>query len=373
MVIGKIPAYNDNITRNGNGINYRDHLLNNLTIAEFTPIGYSINLAGGNSLYKLSSNISTVDSANNKLGNETTNKYISTYTALKQWQDMQKFAGEEIRDTFKILCTNDSTFNETLSNRYDRNWLDTMADNFKNTSFGKAGGWTERFANSLDTGSALAVLNSMNKVSSEIGGSGFAGSVNSFTKDYGVDMGFTGQALNLLFGKLIGIQSALPKIWSSSDYNNTSSFTIKLVSPSGHPDDVDAFVIKPLKHLILAASPITFDGIMYGYPPLWKVEAKGLATMKLAAITTLSISRGGQDTVFNRYNQPTNIDVRIVVEPVIDGFATPILDGLDDTVNTPASDGSVKMLVQNPNSITKPMLNKTIYDSAIELKPLSLS
>jgi hypothetical protein len=42
MVIGKIPAYNSKIS-SVNGIDYQNRLLNNLTVTEFSPIGYSIN------------------------------------------------------------------------------------------------------------------------------------------------------------------------------------------------------------------------------------------------------------------------------------------------------------------------------------------
>ena len=129
------------------------------------------------------------------------------------------------------------------------------------------------------------------------------------------------------------------------------------------------FIVRPLKLLLLAASPVTFDGITYGYPPLWQVEAKGMASMKLAGITAISLSRGGPDTVFNRYNQPTNIDVRIVVEPVIQGFATPMLNSINDIAD---GQGNTKMIVQNPSAITNPMLNKSIRDSSIELKTLRL-
>lgn len=359
MIIGKIPGYNSETIKNANGISYTDRLLTNLTIAEFTPVGYSINLAGGwggdlknigNKIYRLGSNISTMNDANNALIEKVNFDYVSTYTAMKQWHQMQKVAGEEERDFFKIICTNDSSITETLSNGYTDNILDKMAEGLQNkdSALGKLSKLATagyQISASLDTNAAISML----------------GSWNSMTG--------TNQFMNLIASKMVGIQSAFPKVWRDSNYNNTSSFTIKLVSPSGHPDDIDAFIIKPLKHLILAASPITFDGIAYGYPPLWKVQAKGLVDMKLAAIITLSIARGGQDTVFNRYNQPTNIDVRIVVEPIVQGFATPLTMGLDDTAD---QYGGVKMIVQNPNSIMNPMLNKSIQDSSIELKPLNL-
>lgn len=361
MIIGKIPGYNSETTKNAGGISYTDRLLTNLTVAEFSPTGYSINLAGawggelsaiGKKIYRLGSDISTINDGNNLLIEKDIKfDYVSTYTALKQWQQMQEFSGEEARNYFKIICTNDSSITETLSNGYADNFIDEFAKGLQNKDsaigkLSKLGTAGYQISASLDTNAALSLLGSWNQMTG------------------------SNQFLNILASKMVGIQSAFPKVWRDSNYNNTSSFTIKLVSPSGHPDDVDAFIIKPLKHLILAASPITFDGIAYGYPPLWKVQAKGLVDMKLAAITTLSISRGGQDTVFNRYNQPTNVDVRIVVEPIVQGFATPLSAGLDDTAD---AYGGVKMIVQNPNSIMNPMMNQTIQDKSVELRPLNLS
>ena len=354
MIIGKIPAYNSMTTQNANGIIYHDRLLSNLTIVNFTPIGYSINLDSWkdlNGIYRVGSDLkSLTDKANAAIYSDGETPIISSYSALKQWQDMQKFAGEDtVRDMFRLICTNDSTITETLSNSYNDNFLDKVGSNGGMLS--KVSGMLKggmQLASSLDTSTALGLLSKM----------------QNFASDYG-------SAEALLMGKMIGIQSAFPKIWSSSNYNNTSSFTIKLISPSGHPDDVDKFVIQPLKHLILAASPVTFDGITYGYPPLWQIEAKGLVTLKLAGITALSISRGGQDTVFNRYNQPTNIDVRIVVEPVVQGFATPLLDNITDKPDE--ATGNVRMILQNSNAIIKPMLNEKIKDTSIELKPLSIN
>ena len=352
MVIGKIPGYNSKIRGNA-GVDYENRLLSNLTVVNFTPIGYSINLMGKENIYKIGNNIIPFADIQNNKNINTTGDNISSYTAMMQWRNMQSGSnteGESIYDSFKIVSTNDSTITETLSNNYDDNFIDKIGSTTLGSAFSKGaqfinGGMS--LVSSLDTSAALGLLSSMQKYANDT----------------------MGQAASVLMGKSIGIQSALPKIWNRSSYNNTCSFTIKLIAPSGSPEDVDRFIVRPLKLLLLAASPVTFDGITYGYPPLWQVEAKGMATMKLAGITAISLSRGGPDTVFNRYNQPTNIDVRIVVEPVIQGFATPMVNTINDIAD---SNGNVKMMVQNPSAITNPMLNKAMKDSSIELKTLRL-
>lgn len=366
LVIGKIPSYNANL-KPLKGVDYENRLLNNLTVTEFSPIGYSINLANFQSIYRIGRDLRSTADADSmlaKIGNS-----ISLYTALTQWTEMQRLSAiEKPCESFKIISTNDSTINETLSNQYKNNVLDDIGSwgisggigsllgvkEFMNAGKDFVSGAFQSVGPSLDTGAALNVLNNLNNLAGQI--PGVSGS----------------QYTGMLLGKMIGIQAAFPKIWSTSDYNNTSSFTIKLISPDGNPVNVNNFVLKPLRTLILAASPITFDGISYGFPPLWKVYAKGMVSMKLAAITAITISRGGQDTLFNRFNQPTNIDVRITVEPVIQGFATPLRDGINDT---PDSNGGVKMIVQNPSSIIDPMTHNTKtsdYDD-IMLRPLILN
>lgn len=365
MVIGKIPGYNSAINGNSN-INYQNRLLNNLTVTNFSPIGYSIDFFGSDSVYKIGKDLKATNSTmveqnfskfgpsflteNLKLGS------IGTYSALNQWMEMQSGIGiknDNRIESFKIVSTNDSTIMETLSNQYIDNYAETLASKITNNNMlsGLATGFT-KIMPSIDSGVALNILSK----ASTIGRDNFG--------DYG-------QAASMLFGKMIGIQSAFPKIWDRSNYNNTSSLTVKLVSPSGNPEDIERYVIDPLRFLILAASPVTFDGITYGFPPLWKVEAKGMITMNLAGISALSISRGGPDTIFNYKNMPTNIDVRLVVEPVVSGFATPMIPNLDDDPNSET--GSTKMIVQHPKSILNTMGKKSNLDESIELKPLILN
>lgn len=369
MVIGKIPGYNSAINGNSN-INYENRLLNNLTVTQFEPIGYSMDFFSSGSLYRMGMDLKTDENIQNstlnsdKLGGvlDLGVNIVSTYSALTQWRTMQEMVGlanTDIIDSFKIVATNDSTIMETLSNSYTDNQIDQMANKFADNKFLSAisTGFT-KLAPSIDTSAALGILSNANNVVKS-GVDGIDGITASM-----------GQATNALIGKMIGIQSAFPRIWDRSSYNNTSSLTIKLVSPSGHPDDVIKYVIDPLRYLILAASPVTFDGITYGFPPLWKVEAKGMISMRLAGISALSISRGGPDTIFNNLNMPTNIDVRLVVEPVVAGFATPMISGLDGEAD---ATGHLKMIVQHPRSILDPMQNKGMVDTSIELHPLVLN
>lgn len=389
MYIGKIPAYNSRI--NDTTIQYEKRLLNNLTITKFQPIGYKINLdmnfstiydelksITGDSLENISDlwrgrdqdkEMDKIDEEFRKLNagefdknyvekkrlnfdlsaplyklgqslgvakNDMRNKAATqTYTALTAWQEMQKQTfrseGWNAVDSFSIIATTDSTINETISNEYQSNQINnipTMLGAKAQAAFDAVLGTANLIKGTVASIDSQALMELLK------------------TKGDKID----NQFLNIISAQALGIQTSLPRIWKQTDYNNTSSFTIKLVSPSGYPEDVKLYILKPLQVLTLACSPLTFDGASFGFPPIWKVETKGLGTMNLAGITAMTISRGGQDTMFNRFNQPVNVDVRIVVEPLVQGFATPMDPGINFRVDV-TKDNEIHQLVASPNSI----------------------
>lgn len=345
-IIGKIPGYNANINpAKKTTMDYTLRLKNNLTTIQFDPMGYEVNLnfkdiSENNltSIYKLSKT-----QTNNFKAKEKDN-INSRYNALNTWKEMQNKVGiYNACENFKIISTNDSTVNESISNEFTDNKLNNWS-----SLLGSKG---EAFVAGIK-GAAQTLMGAYSSLNSTAMIEALA------TKD-----AYTGenQFLSLMTGQVVGVQTALPKIWTRSDYNNTSSFTIKLVSPSGNQADIDKYIVEPLLTLILAASPITFDGVSYGFPPLWSIKADGIIDMNLAAITAIIISRGGQDTVFNRHNQPTNIDIRLTVEPLVSGFATPL--GTRNLSSYPKAGGNVDMIVANPERIAEPMRGPKTMDS----------
>lgn len=365
IYIGKIPAYNSKI--NDDTIRYEKRLLNNLTVTKFEPIAYRINL----DLSTIKDAVGEVAKAwidekgevktNNIPGVNTQTKTIPKYglytlgqtlsatspvdgvkvsisDALGTWRKMQQTFGngassymQTVVDSFSIIATTDSTINENITNDYGENMINKIP--------------------SMIGGKVESLFQTSLKVSSLIKGNVAAVDSQKMLDllEYKNDLG-DNQLLQILSAQALGIQTALPKMWVRSDYNNTSSFTIKLISPSGHIEDVVNYILRPLRILTLACSPVTYDGVSFGYPPIWKVETEGLGTSNLSAITAMTISRGGQDTMFNRYNQPTNVDVRLTVEPLVQGFATPLEPKLNFYTNT-SEETNIRQLVPSPESI----------------------
>lgn len=313
-IIGSIPGYNTNIDPNGY---YAKKLLSNINRVVLTPTGYSLNLSGAIPLLtgaQQSNNLSGKLFAIGSDVHTTTGfgisgeKTIGTETALGIWKSIlessksvstidPKYNIDPNVQGLEILCTNDSTFTEVFSNNYKPSWLDSN-------------GQIQNFIGKFDT---LKTINSM---------------MSSFDADAGRAVmrasNSKNDILNILSGKALGFQTTLPKEWSNSDYNSGLQIMIRLVSPSGHWKDISQYIIKPMMYLINAASPVTYNGVSYGHPMLWQIRAEGMQNIDVGAISTMTISRGGTDTIFNQYNQPLNVDIRISLESIINGFAVGI-------------------------------------------------
>jgi len=115
---------------------------------------------------------------------------------------------------------------------------------------------------------------------------------------------------------------SLPKIWESSTYEPSMQLIIKLVSPYGSPKAIKKYVIEPLLYLLILAAPTTNDGLSYGWPRMVHVKYYGSVDLYAAYITSISLRRGGEDSVYSKYRQPLSITVSLTIEPVVPGFAS---------------------------------------------------
>lgn len=359
-VIGKIPGYNSGILPNTGGkVNsnaseiYTNRLLNNLNTIEFTPIAYRLNFSGilpdvisdalegkiaqagtdfmdgvkkleqiftdmekklesdaqSDSYSKMGSAVfDGVAAASKALVGGTVK--VSRRRSSQAWMNLLYLGvlhpnntvgranlHETLYDGFTILGTNDSTFNETISNEYGPNRFQQAAEDIsskiKESAIGSAASLVGNLYRSYDSANGLEAL------------------------------GIVGQfgLLGALSGIFQGVKIQLPQVWNNSDYNSSLNIMIRLISPSGDQASIKKYIKDPLEILIRATAPITLDGMMYGYPMIWDVKAHGVMHLKLATVTALTITRGGNDTVFNKYDEPLNVDVRLMITPINPGFA----------------------------------------------------
>jgi hypothetical protein len=357
-IIGAIPGYNSNIDPTGQ---YANKLMSNINTVILEPCGYALNLSGaipfiGDTVSSAINNSTTGDNTLFKIGQNVNSsiglgdtQYVSTETALQIWSNIlsgvyasQSNIPKECQistsvNKLELLCTNDSTFTEVFSNNYKPSWLDEgtsgIANNISgyNATLGKLVSklkGAKNIVSSFDSDAGRAVM----KMTTDAAGKG-------------------GDLLSILASKSLGYQTTMPKEWANSNYDNGLQLMIRLVSPSGHYLDVFKYIVRPLMYLIAAAAPITYNGVAFGFPPLWRVYAQGLQTMNIAAISTLTIQRGGTDTIFNKFNQPLNVDVRLSLESIINGYATGIASSKDKSFYGSMTDETRPSIVTNSKDI----------------------
>jgi hypothetical protein len=161
-------------------------------------------------------------------------------------------------------------------------------------------------------------------------------------------------AVDIATGAFYGMDIAAPTQWQSSSYTSTLTVFVKLIAPAGTPECIERNILEPLLYLLAAASPITYGGIMYGFPLLWDIHAHGITNFRLGGIAAMSIIRGSFETTFNKLLQPTVIDVRLTLVPVLNDFASQVYlsEGQNSMYKHPEELGA-----QNPADIRRGVLN----------------
>lgn len=212
----------------------------------------------------------------------------------------------------RLYLTDDTTSTDGISTSFESNVFQAAADKLSNL----ARGITNTVASLSSTAMQEAVGKVMSKADEELptniqspttGGSDFLGTVMDGLKQVGSVI-------------LRGNKFSLPKIWSGSNYKPNFSVSTKLFSPYGSPKAVKEYIIKPLVYLLLLASPQSDDMVSYGKPFAVTVRSWGTGFLTLAGISSLTLQRGGNDTVYNIYKQPLIINVNMNFESLTDGL-----------------------------------------------------
>jgi len=260
VIIGHLPLYNKRIDPRRV---HRTRMGNNITQYTFAPISYKV--------------------AWSKLGSQGLG---GKFFEVQRDVPLQKFKRTQlannisnVADTITVLATGDSTHNETLTNDYGFGKLMSMLNDIRQNSK------VQLFKEIKD----LATL----------------GGADVYTDDIREKVLNTGGGtFETLLSTAMGLQLSLPKVWTKSSYTNTVTLSTKLIAPSGSPRDVYDYIVDPLKYLLLLGSPTTSNGLVSGYPYLFEVVSAGNLFMKTAVVTSLTINRGGADSVFNIYRHP---------------------------------------------------------------------
>jgi hypothetical protein len=156
---------------------------------------------------------------------------------------------------------------------------------------------------------------------------------------------------------------AVPTMWNGSSYTSNLTLFIKLVAPVGTSECIQKNILEPILYLLAASSPLTYNGIMYGFPLLWDIQGQGITNFRIGGIQNMSLIRGSFETTFNHLLQPTVIDVRLTLVPLLNDFAVQTNSPNASPIYAP--ENRKYLGVQNPADIKQGLMNVHDYGSTI--------
>jgi hypothetical protein len=106
--------------------------------------------------------------------------------------------------------------------------------------------------------------------------------------------GMIGGAAAMVNKMLAGHRVDFPKVWGNSSYATSFTINVKLFNPRPNNNDyASRYLIGPLAAILCLALPRSDDGYTYNWPFLQKVEAPGFINLTPAAITSITVTKGG--------------------------------------------------------------------------------
>lgn len=128
-------------------------------------------------------------------------------------------------------------------------------------------------------------------------------------------------------GKII-----FPEVWSDSDYSKSYNIEIKLRSPDHDNLSIFLNILKPYCKLLALAMPRaradsngTLDPNSYNSPFLVKAYSKGMFSIDMGIITSMSVNKGAT-CCWNDDGLPTQIDISLEIKDLYSKLAMSTLD-----------------------------------------------
>lgn len=147
---------------------------------------------------------------------------------------------------------------------------------------------------------------------------GVLGTIGEFGKNYAVQagenlaagFGMTGEAGMMAAG---AGRFVLPEVWSDSSFDKSYSISMKLRSPYGHRLSIFENEMVPLSFLIGLTAPRKIGIQSYTNPFYVRIYSKGLFSVPMGMITSLSITRGedSNDRTIEGFFRTTSISISI--------------------------------------------------------------
>lgn len=106
----------------------------------------------------------------------------------------------------------------------------------------------------------------------------------------------------------------IPKVWQDSSFSKSYSFSIKLQSTYADELSIYQSIYIPLAMLMAASFPLGIGKNSYTAPFLVQAFSKGMFSVPLGVISSLSIRRGDSENGWTHGHLPTVVDVSMSIE-----------------------------------------------------------
>ncbi|MCK9556222.1 hypothetical protein M0R36_10490 [bacterium] len=234
--------------------------------------------------------------------------------ALSEYKNTLRSLGMEmVRNKLSLYILSEGAISDGVSSSYGPSFMGSAFNLFSSVmpveliSLSRANPAVQDFVQQLGN---MSEVKGLEQHAKDILGQDLYKSVSNITKSYG---GLGSLAANLAKGKRID----LPNIWQGSSSRLSYSATIRLYNIN--PYDYAMYkhrIVNPIIALMALCTPKSADGILYDRPYIVRVDCPGLFKIKEAAITDISVVKGGDANDISFKQHPNMVDVRISFESI---------------------------------------------------------
>ncbi len=256
---------------------------------------------------------------------------ISSFRLIPKWDVYNKIL-ESLGYTIsskplKVVFVADSFPSETFSNEYGQTFLSRITDVVSDT----ARDITQMTGHRLASESVRSILHGIEETGSLGKGISSVGlkamdEISEFSENISKNENLSwGKGFVKLSDKLLAGQKIdFPSVWKNSSYGVNYSLQVRLYNPSpGNQEMTEKFIIAPLAALLTLACPIIQgDGETYSYPFFIKVRTNGLFSLEAGAISSITVTKGGDQGLIAWNKRVGMIDVRIELQQL---FSTMVI------------------------------------------------
>jgi len=227
------------------------------------------------------------------------------------------YALPDTQQCVKVAFIADSFPSDSFSNEYSESFLNKITD--------IAGEKSAEIMQMTGQKSALSAMQNMGEAVGKVGGlPGQAGTAVANAAKWAEDkanlgamgssvMGkLSGTAIGMLSKTLAGQRVDFPTLWKGSGFSPSYSITCRLYNPNPRSSvSTEKYIVGPIAALLCLCLPRTDDGTTYKWPYIHKINCTGLFDLKAAAITSVTVIKGGDQQQIAWNQRLGMVDVRI--------------------------------------------------------------